>query len=149
MVLRVQHKFRQRNIEWMASIEMALLGFILLHPEDTFSSSRVYDSMAAWMPELLWGWFLLFVGVGGLVGLVINGSMESVTPWIRVCRAIVGCIVFSMIAVSMLVAWLILGHPPPIGIAMFAPACGFELAAIYYAMKDARIYRNGRQSRSS
>jgi len=148
MVLRVKHKFRQRNIEWLASIQMFLLGWILLDSAPTFSTSGAFLAMATWGQEESWGWFLMMIGASGLIGLVINGSMESVTPWIRVGRAVLGCIAFSMIATSMFISWLVYGNPPSTGIAMYLPSASFEVAAIYTAIIDARVYRNGRRTRA-
>jgi len=147
---QVAHKFRLRVVEWLAAIQLTWLGIIFLMPHDTFDLSATYMAMREWGTETQWGTFLLLTGITGLIGLFINGSMESVTPWIRVIRAIIGAIAFSMISVSLLITWLVYGNPPSTGIAMYVPCTIAEFWAIYNSITDARTYHNGvRTSRDS
>lgn len=147
MVVRVQHKFRQRMIEWLAATQLLLLGLIMLHPDKTFESNPSFLAMSQWMSETSWGWFLLSIGASGIIGLFVNGSMESVTPWIRVIRAMIGAVAFSMIASSMFISWVVYQNPPSTGMGVYFPMVAFEIAAIYCAIIDARIYQNGRRDR--
>lgn len=146
MVVRIQHKFRQRLVEWLGSIEIMLLGWILMSPADSFSNSSSFYWMAQIMPEESWAITLFLIGFGRLVGLIVNGSMEAVTPWIRVAGAIFGFAVFSVIGISMLFSYFILGAPPSTGLAVYIPAAGAEIAAMYLATIDARVYQDGKRN---
>lgn len=143
--VRIQHKFRQRLVEWGGSLQLMLLGYILIQPADSFSNSVSFTALAELMNENTWGVLLLFVGWSRIIGLIVNGSMESVTPWIRTIGAIFGFCCFAAITYSMLVAWLWLDAPPSTGIAMYLVASIMEVAAMYLAFVDARIYQNGRR----
>ena len=147
MVLRISHKFRQRLVEWLGSFQIMLLGWILMDPADSFSASTSFTWMAQMMNEESWAVALFVVGFCRLVGLIVNGSIEAVTPWIRVVGAIFGFSVFSIIATSMLVSKYYLGTPPSTGLAVYIPAACAEIAAMYLAVIDARVYRDGKRRR--
>lgn len=147
--LRIQHKFRQRLVEWAGSFQLMLLGWILLQPDNSFSSGYGFRAMAEVLSENTWGIVLFAVGVSRLIALIINGSMEAVTPWFRAVGATIGFTCFAIITYSMLVAKLFLEAPISTGLAMYLVAAACEVAAIYLAFADARIYQNGRRSRNS
>lgn len=147
--VRIQHKFRQRLVEWVGSAELMILGIILLHPADSFASLPAFALMSEIATESTWGWVLLIVGGSRLIGLIINGSMEAVTPWIRAVGAVFGFACFATIGFSMLAAWLFVSAAPPTGIAMYVVAACAETAAIYLAFVDARIYQNGVRNRNA
>lgn len=146
---RVGHKFRDRFTEWLAAVQLLLIGLIFLHPQDSFEQSRVFVAMAAWMPEVCWGYLLTGTGVLGLIGLFVNGSMESVTPWIRVGRAIMGVITFSMLSVGLIIAHEVYSYILAVMLGFALPMVAAEFGAIYYGIMDARIYQNGRRDRRS
>lgn len=147
--VRIQHKFRQRLIEWIGAAELMVLGIILLHPADSFGTLPAFVLMSEMFTEYTWGWILLVVGGSRLLGLIINGSMEAVTPWIRAAGAVCGFACFATIGFSMLTAWWFIGAAPSTGIAMYVVASCAEVAAIYLAFIDARIYRNGVRNRNA
>lgn len=147
MVLRISHKFRQRLVEWLGSFQIMLLGWILMDPADSFSASTSFLWMSQIMTEESWSITFFFVGFCRLIGLIVNGSMEAVTPWIRVVGAMFGFSVFSIIATSMLVSKYYLGAPPSTGLAVYIPAACAEIAAMYLAVIDARVYRDGKYRR--
>lgn len=147
--VRIQHKFRQRIVEWIGSAELMTLGLILLHPADSFYNLPAFALMSEIAEEYTWGWILLTVGGSRLLGLLINGSMEAVTPWIRAVGAIFGFACFATIGFSMLTAWLLISAAPSTGIAMYVAAACAELAAMYLAFIDARIYQNGVRNRNA
>ena len=101
------------------------------------------------MSEESWAVALFVVGFCRLVGLIVNGSMEAVTPWIRVVGAIFGFSVFSIIATSMLVSKYYLGAPPSTGLAVYIPAACAEVAAMYLAVIDAKVHRDGKRRRAA
>lgn len=144
-VNQVGHKFRSRAVEWLAAFQMTGLGLVLLHPGETFKLSNSYTAMEMWGSESQWALLLTLCGISGLVGLFANGSMESVTPWIRAIRALIGALVFSMIASGLLISWLVYGNPPSTGLPMYWGVVVAEMSSIYNAITDARVYRNGRR----
>lgn len=147
--IRIQHKFRLRLVEWAGACQLLLLGWILAQPDPTFSNGPGFLALADLMGEESWAFWFLFVGATRLIALFINGSMESVTPWFRAFGAIFGFMSFAVITYSLLAAKFILGTPVSTGLAMYSVAATCEVAAIYLAFADARIYQNGRRSRSN
>jgi hypothetical protein len=123
-----------------------LLGWVLMLPDTSFNGNPSFTWMAQLMNEDSWAIVLFVIGTSRLIGLLVNGSMESVTPWIRVVGAICGFAVFSVIATSMLVSFFLLDAPPSTGLAIYIPAACTEIAAIYLAVIDARIYRDAKRS---
>lgn len=95
--LRIAHAFRQRRTEWVAAIQCALWGVVLLAPANTFDGAAfsVFRSILA---EELWGALLLLAGAVRLVGLIINGARKKITPWMRLGGAFVGWGIFTMIS---------------------------------------------------
>lgn len=142
--LRVAHRFRQRNIEWLAACQIAGWGAVLLRDGDTFGSSPTYVQLAEMGTEDHWGYFMLFAGVGRLLGLVVNGARQDVTPWIRAVGAIFGFFIFGIISMGVITAWYN-GSAPSTGFAIYPPAMVAELVALYYSLKDAKAYRDGRK----
>lgn len=100
------------------------------------------------MSEDDWGGALLIAGICRFVALWINGSMEAVTPWFRVAGAVTGFIFFALIFVSMVASTLLIDMPRSTGLIMYGAAAGQEIAAMYLAVMDARIYENGRRNRN-
>jgi uncharacterized membrane protein len=147
VVFRIKHKFRQRIVEWVCAAQIALFGLILMDASNTFGQSNNFVWMSSIMSEPAWAYSLFVIGTGRIIGLIINGSMESVTPWIRTFGAFCGLFVFGMITTSMLYAAFVLRSPPAAGISMYSVAFCAEVAAIYCAVIDARIYENGRRIR--
>lgn len=149
LCVRIQHKFRLRLVEWAGACQLILLGWILIQPDDSFSNSHQFMALADCMNEGSWAIWFLLVGSIRLAALFINGSIEVVTPWFRAVGAVFGFMSFAVIVYSMLVAKFIFGAPISTGLAMYSVAATCEVAAIYLAFADARIYRNGRRNRAS
>lgn len=146
---RIQHRFRARITEWAGAAQMCILGAVLLAQSDSFAEFPAYAMMAGFrLPEVFWGWLLLGLGVLRVIGLIINGSMKSVTPWIRVTGAFVGFACFAMITVSMIASVRLLGVVIPSGVEMYLVASCMEIAAIYFAFADARMYYDGSRNQS-
>lgn len=143
VILRVKHKFRQRLVEWGAALEISLLGLILMQNGDSFGNSNSFLWMASLFTEPTWALILISVGVIRLLGLIINGSMESVTPWIRTAGALIGLTVFGMIVTSILYARFWLGAAWSTGLSPYGVGFCMEIAAIVCASADARMYKNG------
>ena len=143
--VRIQHKFRQRLVEWAGAVQLMLLGWILMQPDDSFGASTSFIAMGELFNEDTWAVILLMIGIIRLIALIINGSMESVTPWFRAIGAVFGFSCFAVITYSMLASKFLLGAPYTTGLAMYPVAASCEVAAMYLAFMDARIYRNGRR----
>lgn len=148
-IVRIRHRFERRRVEWLAAMQMTLLGLVLLSSGETLESSEVYKPLAQITTDHGIGSFMLIVGIAGLFGLVINGAMQSVTPWIRVARAVVGAMTFSLLGWNFVMATIMFDSPLSTGIAMYIPAAIFEFSAMYLAIQDARIHYNGRRNEST
>lgn len=146
ITVRVKHKFRQRKLEWMAACQITAFGFVLMHQGDSLNSPGMayLNSLAS---EATWSIILFVIGISRLLGLIINGAMEYVTPWIRTIGALAGLYVFGIINTSLLYSIIALGNPASLGLAMCGCAFFGEIAAIVYAIMDARTYENGRRER--
>lgn len=147
VILRVKHKFRQRLVEWGAAFEIAILGIVLMQNGDSFGQGQAFLWMSTMLTEATWALILTAVGLIRIVGLIVNGSMESVTPWIRTIGAAFGLFVFGTIVTSILYAHYGLGAPWAPGLSPYGVAFCMEIAAIVCASADARIYRNGLNER--
>jgi hypothetical protein len=147
ILCRIKHKFRDRALEWLAASQLLAIGLILWHPQDSFDNSRVFIAMAVWMPEYCWAYLLTGTGALGIIGLLVNGSMESVTPWIRVARAIMGVVTFSMLSVGLFISYQVYDNLLAVMLGFSLPMVASEFGAIYYGIMDARIYQNGRRDR--
>lgn len=143
IIFRIAHRFQQRFVEWVASFQLMLMGMVLLHPSDTFALSQTYVVMRKMASEEYWGLFLFYVGFFRIVGLIVNGARQDVTPWIRAIGAGVGFMVFGAIAYGFVAPWFI-GLPPSLGIAIFPPLMAAELVSLFYSVKDAKAYRDGK-----
>lgn len=144
--VRIKHKFRHRKLEWMAASQITAFGFVLMHEGDSLASPglAMLNSIAN---ESTWAIFLFVVGIMRIIGLIINGAMEHVTPWIRAIGALAGLYVFGLVNTSLLYSVIALGNPASLGIAMCGCAFFGEIVAINYAIADARTYENGRRER--
>lgn len=132
-------------MEWLASFQIMLWGLILLRGGDTFDTSPAYNNFKAIASEDFWGVFMFCIGAARIVGLIVNGARQDITPWIRATGAFVGFLVFLTISLSLAGPFLA-GQPPITSLAMYGPAIGAELAAIYYSVQDAKAYRDGRRT---
>lgn len=149
ITLRIKHKFRKRITEWVGAFILIFLGLILVQPDQTFDGNPSFALLESWGSGWDWGMLLMLSGGLRLIGLIVNGSMESVTPWIRVAGAAVGFIYFALITASMVLAHLYLGAPLSTGIAPYGALALMEVAAMYLAVIDARIYQNGKRERTA
>lgn len=127
---------------------MVGLGWVYIQPGNSLTLSPSFKVMLDFMTEENWGGILLIAGIIRFIALFINGSMEAVTPWFRVAGAVMGfTLFFSILSSILLVSFLVPGIPTSPGIIMYGAAASQELAAMYLAVIDARIYENGRRNR--
>lgn len=142
VIKRIGSKVQHRFIEWVAGFQFVGTGLILLYSPNSFDLSPAYLWMRSIGPDHVWGPLLLILGLSRIIGLIINGSMERVTPWIRSICAMAGFATFSMISVSLYVSWLLFDSPLYAGLAMYIPCAVAELVAIYFSIRDTRIYQH-------
>ncbi len=103
--IRIRHRFGPLMTEWFMAGHMLMFGYVLLLPTETFNQPtfaafRVVPT-ADWLsisPEGAIGGIMLMVGALRVIGLIVNGAREKVTPQIRQASAMIGCILWSGIA---------------------------------------------------
>lgn len=96
--IRIQSRFGPRMMEWFYAVHLALFGYVLLLPTETFNQPAFQAFRELVPSEVFLGWVMLLVGCLRIVGLVINGSLKNVTPQIRQVSAAVGCLVWTGIS---------------------------------------------------
>lgn len=75
---------------WLA-MAMTLTGIVFLRDGDTFSLSRGYDFIAAFVSEDTAGWLGLIVGVCRMAALAINGRIKR-SPFFRCIGSALGAL---------------------------------------------------------
>lgn len=93
--IRIQHRFRTRMTEWMLAAITTALGVVMLLPGHLFGEARFAGFREMFGNEIILGGIMLLFGNLRIIGLIINGARQNVTPHIRVVSAGVGCIVFA------------------------------------------------------
>lgn len=138
MWVRIQHRFGPRMTEWFMAMHMIGFGWVLLLPTQTFNLPQFQTFRQLFPSESFLGWLMAIVGCLRIIGLVINGAKEKVTPQIRQFSAGVGCIIWTGItygfASSDVVSTWIAIYP------LFAIG---ELVNINRAARDQGEIRNG------
>lgn len=133
--VRVRARFGTRVAEWLLALVMALWGVSLLLT-NTYDTSPTFGYMRHLIPENVLGWTMVGFGLLGLVGLFINGARQDVTPWIRVARAAVGFMLFTLISFSFTLAGTL-----GVWVAIYPVFAIFEVANVLRAAHDAGEYR--------
>lgn len=96
--IRIRHRFGPRMIEWMMAGHMIMFGWVLLLPVETFNQPQFWAFRDLVPSEDCLGWSMLLIGCLRILGLVINGARERVTPQIRQLSAAIGCVIWSGIS---------------------------------------------------
>lgn len=142
LLVRLTPHLRMRRTEWIASAQCIIWGLVLLAPIDTFAGPAF--AFFRFMPELVWGYIMLTIGLVRLAGLVINGARHTVTPWMRLGSAIVSCGIFTAVSLCFLA-----GGTLGVWIAAWPVAALTELFNISDTAYDARRSRGYRSSSSA
>lgn len=129
--VQIAHRFGPRMTEWLIAFIMFIWGAVLLLPVTTFEGEN-WIFFRAVMSEDSWGWTMMLLGFARIVGLIINGSLKNVTPWIRVVSAGGAFIVW----VGIIVAFSLSGVVDT-WIAIYPVIAVGELVNIYRAAHDA------------
>ncbi len=95
MWVRIQHRFGPRMMEWFMAMHMIGFGWVLLLPTQTFNLPQFQTFREIFPSESFLGWLMAITGCLRIIGLVINGAKEKVTPQIRQFSAGVGCIIWT------------------------------------------------------
>jgi hypothetical protein len=139
--VRVKTRFDRRLSEWMMAVITALWGLVLIFPSDTYDTSTVFTFISHVVPEAVFGTFMMFFGVLRLLGLVINGARQDVTPWIRVVSAAVGFMIWGLVVFSFALSGVI-----STWLATYPIMVIVELANVSRAAHDAGEYRANRST---
>lgn len=136
--IRITHRFGPRMMEWFMAGHMMLFGCILLLPAQTFNQPAFMAFTQLVPSEDFLGWVMLMIGCLRIIGLVINGARQKVTPQIRQFSAGVGCMIWTGICYGfassdVVSTWLAI-YP------LFAVG---ELVNIHRASRDQGEIRNG------
>lgn len=136
--VRVRHRFGPRMMEWFYAGHLMFFGAVLLLPAQTFNQPAFHAFTRLVPSEDFLGWLMLMIGCLRIVGLVVNGSREKVTPQIRQFSAGVGCMIWTGISYGFASSdvastWLAI-YP------LFAVG---ELVNIHRASRDQGEIRNG------
>lgn len=142
IALRVAHRFQQRFVEWLAAVQIMLAGVVLLHEGDTFAFSDISNTFSKYATEDQWGLFLFGVGAIRLLGLIVNGARQDITPWIRAIGAVIGFFTFGFFNFACFSAWWATATPS-LGLAIYGPSMVAEIASFYYSLRDAKAYKDG------
>lgn len=98
--VRIRTRFGTRISEWMISVITLLWGFVLLLPGESYATSPVFNFLRHVISEEALGGVMMFFGLLRLVGLVVNGARQDVTPWIRAVSAGAGFMIWTLICFS-------------------------------------------------
>lgn len=136
--IRIRHRFGPRMMEWFMAGHMMLFGCILLLPTQTFNQPAFMAFTRLVPSEDFLGLVMLMIGCLRIIGLVINGARQKVTPQIRQFSAGVGCMIWTGICYGfassdVVSTWLAI-YP------LFAVG---ELVNIHRASRDQGEIRNG------
>lgn len=129
--VQVAHRFGPRMPEWFLAAVTALLGIVLLLPEETFLQPTWAGFRALFGDENLLGWVMVGLGLVRIGGLIVNGARKHVTPRIRQVSAGGGFLLFmgwtcAFAASGVISTWL----------AIYPAFAVLELANIYRASRD-------------
>ena len=138
MWIRIQHRFGPRMMEWFMAFHMIGFGWVLLLPTQTFNLPQFQTFRELFLSESFLGWLMAIVGCLRIIGLVINGAKEKVTPQIRQFSAGVGCIIWTGITYGFASSGVV-----STWIAIYPLFAFGELVNINRAARDQGEIRNG------
>lgn len=137
--IRIQHRFHTRMTEWLLAIITGLWGGILLLPGETFAQPAFAGFDAIFRNEVLLGLAMLALGVLRLIGLIINGARQNVTPHIRVASAGCGCLIFVGICYCYMLSGIV-----STWLAIYPAFAVCELTNVFRAAHDVGESKNGK-----
>ena len=129
--IRIQHRFRTRMTEWMLAAITAIWGGVLLLPGDAFNQPAFTGFRDVFGREEILGSCMMLLGVLRILGLIVNGARQNVTPHIRMVSAAIGCMIFSGICYCYMLSGIV-----STWLAIYPPFVVVELVNIYRAARD-------------
>ncbi len=135
VVLRLIRRFRGRASEWFCAANMFAWGATLLHPSATFTSPafQAFDRLGEDKTGALVGG----CGLVWIVGLIVNGTVESVTTPIRAICAFAGAMVYGFLALGFVFSFQLNGILST-GISNYGLISLLALYSLYWIMRDKR-----------
>lgn len=133
----IRKKFRSRAAEWYLATLMFGWGMTLMYPAPTYDSPFYVFFAEHHLREPLLGGVVAGIGLIWLVGLTVNGRAEAATSTLRASCAFIGSVVFGLLSIAFLLAFLATGIPS-VNIWMLAMASALALWSLYRIMQDKR-----------
>lgn len=137
--IRIQHRFQTRMTEWLLAVVTGLWGVVLLLPGETFRQPAFAGFEAIFGNETFLGAVMVALGILRLVGLIINGARQNVTPHIRVVSAGIGCLIFVGICYCYMLSGIV-----STWLAIYPPFAVCELTNVFRAAHDVGESKNGK-----
>jgi hypothetical protein len=144
MIVRFNNHVHLRLGEWLASLILASIGFILFAFPNIFEGEQTatYTYLRSICPQVVWAFGIGIVGVTRLVALYINGR-RSITPYIRMAMAFVSCFLWYQFALG-----FVLSGVATTGLAVYPWLLVLDIYNVFRSSADAReVYDNKRASR--
>lgn len=132
VIVRMPHVFGPRWPEWLGAAALSGSGMGLLHPYPAFENPAF--AAFTFLPEWLWGVFLLSIGLLRFIALIVNGRRKRVTPWMRLTGACVSFFVFLGFSLGLLFSGVMSTWP-----GAWPVLALMEYVNIIRATQDARI----------
>lgn len=140
VLAEVRQTFLARLCEWAFACILAMWGFVLLLPVETYENSPAWRPFALLVGEDTLGWLMLLFGVGRLVVLTTNGFWRPMY-YLRGMLACFSCAVWTMIALG-----FISGGVIGVWIATYPILAVFDAVNCFRAMGDAAHMENARRA---
>lgn len=135
--VRIKERFRQRASEWFCAANLAWWGLSMLHPSDTFGSTKAYTAFARTIKEENMAAALTLLGTAWLVGLIINGARQRITSTIRIICSFAGGVIYMVMALGFLSSYLITGVLGA-GPGTYALTSALAFYSLYWVVIDKR-----------
>lgn len=139
--IRLRAEFTPRLSEWMLGITMLLWGTAAIFEYGLFAQPEYIGFRLIFGDSLLLGLVMTALGIARLVGLLINGVRERVTPWVRVSSAGVGFLIW----IGMICAYA-MSPLPGVWVAIYPVFASVEVVNVYRGARDAGRYRRAREA---
>lgn len=97
----VSSTFLERLAEWLFAAQLFTWGFILLRPEQTFSSPSLLP-LARVASEEAWAWYAMSVGGARLLALFINGWVVPHTYLFRISCSFLSLLAWLTISLGLM-----------------------------------------------
>jgi len=131
-----------RVFEWYAAVVMVGMGVMMFLPGNSLQSGQFRHFRLEVMNEFVVAFSVGGIGLMRCVALFLNGNWPHYGPILRIVGAMVGSVVWTLLALVLLANSYILAVPS-IGIPTYACMIVFEIYSVYRAGVDT-AHTNGR-----